>query len=136
MQIPHTKLRPLDMHRQENLRSPTQILDVAISPVLRAPRDRPRALFPNLVFQLPTRGPRVYVLCVRRLGDRAVEVRVCRDELAFALVPCLEDGGGGRAPEDAGVDEACEADAGDVARGAEDAFEVPNSFSSAIEAEC
>ena len=57
-------------------------------------------------------------------------MRVCAgfDELAFALVPGSEDLGAGCTAEDARVDEACETDAGDVATGAEDAFEVPDGF--------
>jgi hypothetical protein len=72
------------------------------------------------------------ILRVRRLRNDAVEVRVRSNELALALVPCLEDLGGGRAAEDAGVDEACEADAGDVARRTEDAFKVPDGFCAGV----
>lgn len=71
----------------------------------------------------------MYILGLRRLGDDA-RVRVCTslDQLAFSLVPGREDFCRGRAAQDARVDETSEADAGDVARGTEDAFKIPNSF--------
>ena len=69
-------------------------------------------------------------LGVGQLGDDAVHVRAGVDEGLFAGVPGLEDGGRGRAAEDARVDEAGEFDAGDVPGGAVDAFEVPDGFCS------
>lgn len=74
----------------------------------------------------------MYTLRLGRLGDGAVEMRVRGYEFALALVPSVEDFGGGCAAEDAGVDEACEADAGDVAGGAVDTFEVPDGFGSVV----
>lgn len=67
------------------------------------------------------------VLRLRGLRDDAVE-RCGGDEVGFAGVPGGEDGGGGSAAEDAGVDEPGEADVREVAGGAEDAFEVPDCF--------
>jgi len=52
--------------------------------------------------------------------------------LAFAAVPFCEDFGGGCAAEDTRVDETREADVGDVAGGAEDAFKVPDGFCSVV----
>ena len=98
--------------------------------MLRSSRDSPRALVANLLLDVFGCAARVRILCVRRLCDIAAQVLVRFDELAFASVPGVEDFGGGSAPEDARVDEAGEADAGDVAGGAVNAFEVPDGFCS------
>lgn len=55
-------------------------------------------------------------------------MRASLDELTLALVPDLKDFSGGCAAQNARMDQSGEADAGDVARGAEDTFEIPNSF--------
>jgi hypothetical protein len=88
------------------------------------------AFFANLFFQFASGGAGVDVLRLRGLSDSAVEVGMCGYEFAFALVPEFEDVLRGGTAKDAGVDEACETDAGDVARGAEDAFEIPDGFRS------
>ena len=62
------------------------------------------------------------------LRDNALKGRG-GDEFAFAFVPLGEDFGRRGAAEDARVDEAGELDAGNVAGGAVDAFEVPYCFS-------
>lgn len=54
--------------------------------------------------------------------------RVGGDQLPFALVPFRQDFRGGRAAQNARMDQACEAHTGDVARGAEDTFEIPDCF--------
>jgi hypothetical protein len=59
-------------------------------------------------------------------------VRARFDQAAFALVPSCEDFGGGRAAEDAWVDETGEFDSWDVAGGAVDSFEVPDCFCSGL----
>jgi len=131
MQIPHTKLRALHMDRQIHLAPPRQILNVAIPAMLRPPGHRPRALAPDLGGQLPVLGqvPRVAALRQGRERDVAagLQARV-GGELALAAVPFREDGRGRRAAEDARVDEAGELDAGNVPRGAGDAFEIPDGF--------
>lgn len=53
---------------------------------------------------------------------------MCRYEFSFALVPGFEDGLRGCAAEDARVNKAGKADTGNMPRGAEDAFEVPDCF--------
>lgn len=72
------------------------------------------------------------ILRLRRLCDDAIKL-VGTDQFAFPSVPLGENLGGWRTSEDTGVDQAWEADAGDVARGAEDAFEIPNRFCAALE---
>lgn len=67
------------------------------------------------------------ILRLRRLGDNALQLGG-RDELGLAAVPLREDLGAGGTAQDARVDEAGEADVREVARGAEDAFEVPDGF--------
>jgi hypothetical protein len=116
VQIAHTELRALNMYRQENLRSPREILDIAVTSMLGTTRDRPRALLANLFLQRRICRSSMYVLGLRRLGDDArVRVRASLDQLTFALVPGCEDFGRGRAAQDARVDQPREADAGDVA---------------------
>jgi hypothetical protein len=91
--------------------------------------DSSRAFTANFLLQLLVRRAGVHILGLRRLGDNAaVRVRAGFDELAFTLVPGSEDLGARCAAEDTRVDEACETDTGDVATGAEDAFEVPDGF--------
>jgi hypothetical protein len=73
----------------------------------------------------------VHVAWLWRFGDGAVEMGVRGDELALASVPQVEDFGRRRTSENTGVNEPCETNAGDVARAAEDAFEVPDGFRTA-----
>lgn len=116
MQIADTKLCPFNMHRQEHLRTPREILDIAIPAVLRAAGDCPRALVADFFLQRRVRRASVHVFRLRRFGDDArVRVRAGFYELAFALVPGCEDFGRGRAAQDARMNEPGEADAGDVA---------------------
>lgn len=97
--------------------------------MLATPRDRASAFAADFLLQLRVRRPGVHILGLRGLGDNAVvRVRARLDQLAFALVPEREDLCRGRTPEDPWVDEPSEPDAGDVARGAKDAFEVPDGF--------
>jgi hypothetical protein len=65
--------------------------------VLRASRNCACTLLSNLLLQLARRRASVYILGLRWLGNRAIEVCMCGNKLAFALIPCLEDFGGGRA---------------------------------------
>lgn len=132
MQIPNRELGPLDMHRKVNLAAARQVFDVAVAAVLRATRDRAGALVADFLFDVVARGSGVHILGLRRLCDVAVHVRARFDQAAFALVPSCEDFGGGRAAEDAWVDEAGEFDAWDVAGGAVDSFEVPDCFCSGL----
>ena len=74
------------------------------------------------------------VLWLRGLCNDAIEL-VGTDQFAFPSVPLGEDLGRRRTSEDTGMDQAGETDAGDVARGAEDAFEIPNRFRAADEIE-
>jgi len=128
MQVAHAELRALDVDRQVHLTAPGEVLDIAIPAVFRPAGDRSRALLADFLKEVRGgRGAGVDVFGLGGLGDDAVE-GVCGDELAFALVPESEDVGGRGTAEDAGVDEAGEADVGDVPGGAEDAFEVPDGF--------
>lgn len=61
------------------------------------------------------------------LGDDSLEGGG-GDQFSFPPVPFCEDLGGGGTAEDTGVDQPGEFDAGDVAGGAVDAFEVPDCF--------
>jgi hypothetical protein len=128
MQVAYRKLGTGNVHGQEDLGAAGEVLDIAVSTMLRATRDSSSTFLADLLFKGPGSGAGMYVLRLRRLSDSAVEVRVGRDEFAFALVPQFEDFLRGGAAEDAGVNEACETDAGNVAGAAEDAFKVPDGF--------
>lgn len=131
VQVADAELGARDVDREVDLGAAREVLDVAVPTVFRPPGDRPRALLADFLEHVRGgRGAGVDVLGLGRLGDDAVE-GVGGDELAFALVPEGEDVGRGGAAEDAGVDEAGEADVGDVPGGAEDAFEVPDGFCAA-----
>lgn len=91
------------------------------------------AFFSNFLFDGGVAGSDVDGLRLGWFGNVPVEVGVGGDELGFAGVPSFEDGGGRCAAQDARVNEAGEADAGDVAGGAVYAFEVPNCLCSGEE---
>ena len=90
------------------------------------PRDRPRALAANLGFEVLVSGAAgVDVGGFGGLGDNALELRGA-DQVGLTLVPRGEDFGRWGAAQDPWVDESREADAGDMAGGAEYALEVPD----------
>lgn len=128
MQVANAEFGTRNVYWEEDLGSATEILDVTISPVLRPPWNCPGSFLANLLLEIASCGASVHTAWLWRLSDSAVQVCMCGYELCFARVPCLEDLGGGCTSEDARVDQAGEADAGDVAAGAEDAFEVPDGF--------
>lgn len=72
MQVSNAKFRALNMHREEDLRPTTQILDIAVPAVLRASGNRPRALLPDLLFQLRACRASMHVLRLWRFGDNAI----------------------------------------------------------------
>lgn len=109
-----------------------QVLNITVPPMLRSPRDSPRALAANLLGEGDiARGDAARVAVVRQGGQRDVaavlELRV-GDELPLALVPRRQDLGRGRAAQDPRVDEPREFHVRDVPRGAVDALEVPDCF--------
>lgn len=63
--------------------------------MFRSARDRSRALSAYFLLDLFGCGARVYGLGLGGHGDVAVEVGVRADQLGFALVPDIEDGGRG-----------------------------------------
>jgi hypothetical protein len=75
----------------------------------------------------------VYILRIWRLGDSAVQMRMCRNEFAFTLIPGVQDVCGGRAAQDAWVYETRESNAGDVTTAAEYAFKVPDGFCAGLQ---
>ena len=101
---------------------------LTIAAVFRATRNRPGTLRAHPLLDFGSRRSRVYVLPLRRLRDNPPHVAARVDQSGFALVPRPEHLLRGRAAEDAGVDEAGEFDARDVARRALDAFKVPDGF--------
>lgn len=121
--MPHfVNIPPRMAHRSERHLEQDSL---AISTMLRASRDRPRALFTDLFRRLSVGTASVDARRQRRQRHGAVEL-VGRNQLAFTLVPGGQDLRGGGAAKDAGVDEAGKLDVRDVSRGAEDALKVPD----------
>jgi hypothetical protein len=130
MQIADGELRSLHVHGKVHFAATRQVLDIAVAAVLGAPWNRASALFADFLFGCFVCAAGVHILGLRGESYVAVHVRAGFDQAGFALVPGVEDFGRGRAAEDSWVDEAGEFDAGDVAGGAVDAFEVPDGFCS------
>lgn len=128
VQITHTELSSRHMDGQVNLGAPAQVLDIAVPSMLRPSGDRSRALLADLLRNFVAGRAGVHVDGLRQMSHLAVGKLVSSHQLALALVPRGQHLGRGRATDDARVDQAGELDAGDVARGGVDAFEVPDGF--------
>jgi hypothetical protein len=115
------------MHGQIDLAPARQILDVAVAAVLGTAWNRPGAFLADALLGRVVGRSCMHVLRLRWLSDDAGEGG-CLDQLGFPPVPLGEDLMRRGTAEDSWVDEAGEADAWDVARGAKDAFEVPDGF--------
>lgn len=100
---------------------------LAVPTVLRPPRNRPGTLPADPLTDLGARSPGVHVDGLRGLGHVPIQP-VGRDQLGLAPVPRRQHLGRRGAAQDARVDQAGELDVRDVARGAEDAFKVPDGF--------
>lgn len=72
------------------------------------------------------------VLWLRRLCNDTIEL-VGTDQFAFSSVPLGKNLGRRRTTEDTRMDQTWEADPGDVARGTEDAFKIPDRFRATLE---
>ncbi len=131
MEVADAEFRPRDVDWEEDLAAAAQVLDVAVAAVFGAAGDGAGPLLADFFLQVARRGAGVDVLGLRGLGDDALEFGGA-DEVGFAAVPFGEDLGRGSAAEDAWVDETGESQMGDVAGGAEDAFEVPDCFGAGI----
>ena len=117
------------MHRQIHLTSSREIFDVTVPTMLRTTWNGTCTFLPNFGLDILARTTRVDRLWFRWLSNNPLKVSG-GDEFRFALVPLFEDLLGWCAAKDTGMDESGEADAGDVARGAEYALEVPDCFRS------
>jgi hypothetical protein len=81
--------------------------------MLRTTRNSTCAFLADLLFDLVARAARVHVLGFGGLCDDTLKGG-SGDQFGFAIVPFGEDFRGWGAAQNAGVDEAGEADAGDV----------------------
>lgn len=120
------------MDGEVDLGAARQVLDIAVSTMFRTAGNGSCAFLANFLLQSFVSSAGVDVLGVRRLSYIAAHVRTFRDELILATVPFCKDFSGRSATEDSWVNEAWEADVGDMARGAEDAFKVPDGFCSVV----
>ena len=97
--------------------------------MLWPPGHRPCPLPPNLLLHLRARTPRMHALRLRRQRHIPTQMRTLANQLSLATIPLGQQRGRGRTAQDTRMNEARKAHAGDVARGAEDALEVPDGFS-------
>lgn len=158
VQISRGELRALDVHGQVDLGAAGEVLDIAVAAVFGSTWHRSCSFFavlgqhigrleseiatvcfndgerllyePNFLLQLRIPTADMDGLGLRRQSDLFVHVAALADELRLALIPHLENLVRWRTAQDSRVDEASELDAGDVARAAVDAFEVPDSLRS------
>ena len=132
MQVADAKLGARDMYRQVNLASSAQVLDIAISAMLRASWDGSGTLLANLGLDRFICRTGVDI-CGQR-WERHFTVKLVRlDKLTLTLVPGCKDFWGRSAAEDTWVNEASEFDVRDVTRGAVDAFEIPDCLGSELQ---
>lgn len=136
MKIADRELRAIDVHGQIHFAAEREILNIAVASMLGAAGDRACAFAADLLFDRVVAAADVDGLRVWWEGDHAGHVAACRDEFGFAFVPGFEDFGGGRAAQDAGMNEAGKADAGDMAGGAEYSLKVPDGFRSVMLSSC
>jgi hypothetical protein len=115
MQISHTKLCTLYMHRKINLRTTAEILNITISAVFWPPRDGPCTFFTYLLLQIPCSRASMDILFVGWFCDRTVEVCVRGDEFAFTLVPYIKNFSRRGTSQNTRVNKACETYTGNVA---------------------
>jgi len=90
MQVAYAEFRTWNVYGQEHLGAARQVLDVAITAMLRSPRYGPCAFFTDLLFHLGGGGARVDIVWLGGLRDDAFEFRGT-DELGFAAVPFCQD---------------------------------------------
>lgn len=126
VQITHTELGPGHMDGKVHLGSPAQVLDVAVSSMLRPSGDRSRTLLGHFFSDFLAGRAGVRVDGLRQMSHVAIGELVGSHQLALTLVPRGQHLGRGSATDDARVDQAGELDAGDVARGGVDALKVPD----------
>lgn len=109
MQVSDAELGARDVDGEVHLAAAREVLDVAVAAVFGAAGHRAGAFAADLVLDLVGCTAGVDVLRLWGEGDVAAGVFAERgDELGFTAVPFCEDGGGGGAPEDAGMDVAWE----------------------------
>jgi hypothetical protein len=94
MQITNRELRSVDVHGQVHLTASAEVLDVAISTMLRTTRDSPGSLTANLGLGLLVRTTGMDVDRLGWVSDLTIEL-VRRNQIALALVPGRQDLGGG-----------------------------------------
>jgi len=91
MEIADAELSALDVDREVDFRATGQILDVAISSMLWATRDRACAFLPDLRLDLIRCAPSVDILRLWWLSDISIHVRACRDQFSFSSVPFVKN---------------------------------------------
>ena len=104
MEIANTEFRPLNVDREVYFATSAEILDVAVSTVLRSAWDGSCAFFADLCFDFLRSTASMDVLRLGRLRDDPLE-RGGADQLAFAPVPFRENFGRGCTSQDTRVDQ-------------------------------
>lgn len=132
VQVPDGELGTSNMDRQVHFAATREVLDITIAAVFWSAGDGASSLTADLLFDAVVSSSHVYVRGIGWLSDVTAHVRALADECGFTVIPCLQHFMGGCTTQDTGMDETCETHAGDVARGAIDALEVPDGLRSAM----
>ena len=115
MQVPNAELGALYVDGEVHFAAARKVFNVTVATVFGAPRHGAGAFAADFFAQVSRGAAGVDVLRLGWEGDFPTRVGEGGDELGFAAVPFGEDGGGGGAAEDAGVNEARKSDMRDVA---------------------
>lgn len=113
MQVSNAELGPWHVHRQVNLASPRQVLDVAVSSMLRPAGDCSCPFLGHLARNVFICRAGVSVQLKGKIGHRARKC-ICLDKLSLASIPLGQNLMGGGAAENTGMNEAGEFDAWNV----------------------
>ena len=91
MKIANREFRTLHVDREEDLAAAGEVLDIAISSVLRAAGYSAGTLSTNLLLDVFGCATGVDILRLRREGDVATRIGEGGDELGFSPIPFGED---------------------------------------------
>ncbi len=130
VEVADAEFGAFDVDGEVDFAAAAEVLDVAVAAMLGATGNGSCTFLADLVFDISCSAACVYVLRLWGLRNDFFEFLhgVGADELAFTAVPFGQDFGGWGAAEDTGVDEAGEADVGDVAGRCKNTFKIPDGF--------
>ncbi|EAY64674.1 conserved hypothetical protein [Burkholderia cenocepacia PC184] len=127
VQVADRQARAIHVHGEKHLRAARQILDVAIAAML-ARRHRARALRGGLVARVARELAHVRGGRERRIRERRHALGRGGDQAGFARVPGFQQSRIGQAADQAGVNQAREIHARNMARARVDTMKIPDRF--------